>query len=590
MKLRRVFQIRFLRKVNKINIDKDTQFTTLMMITGALSGLFAVFFHTAIVELASLIGTNKAFTLKTVGLGAICTFISGYLTTRVSPWTSGSGIPQIKLDLVVNHGVIKLKDMFIKIITSILALASGFSLGREGPTVAITAAIGSNLGRFFNLSKSQIKSLLAVGSAAGIAAAFNTPIAAVIFTLEEVVGNLNTKMLGPIVISSVIAAVTAAALQGNHPLFHTLQYSLTDNRELFFYLLVGILCALFGVLFINSVLMARTAERKIFKNHKLTVMMLCFFLIAAASHFNIDVIHSGQNTIIESLLSHLTSWKTITLLLILKFILTSLSYSTGISGGLFLPTLFMGAMIGALVGNLAAFVLPDVVLSNGSYALVGMGAFLAAVIRAPFTSIIMVFEMTHDYNIVLPLMIANIVSYLLSNRLVPGSIYERISKQDGIHLPSHEDNELLDSLLIESAMIRDVQTLNYNLTVEEAIKIVNHSEISGYPIMKNGLIYGILSSSELGNAFVKFRKMQNLEHVCKKEIIHVYPDQSLMIAFHKLKENKISRLLVVSRINDKKLIGIITAEDIVDKFGFHILEDSKANVIDKLISEEIKSK
>lgn len=585
MKLSQIWQIKVLRRFNNTRFDEEHLYFFLTLITGVISGLMAVFINDSVHWLGKVIGTHQPFTIRTTILAGLAVFISGVITTRYSSWTAGSGIPQVKLALVVHQGRIAFKDWFLKIITSILSLSSGLSLGREGPTVSITAGIGSSLGSFFSLSKRKIKGLVAVGAAGGIAAAFNTPIAGVIFTLEEIVGDLNTKMLGSIVISSVIAAVTATAIHGDNPTFVAVHYTLRDHRELLVYLLLGTIAAFIGPMWSTLVIKMRGAERKIFKQHKLTVIMIVFFIVAAVSNLNTEVVGAGPEIIKKLLLSEYINWKVILILFVLKFILTALCYSTGVSGGLFFPTLFIGASLGALVGSLAHTFLTWQSADIGAYALVGMGAFFAAVIRAPFTSIVMIFEMTHDYKIILPLMVSNIVAYALSAKISEGSIYEQISEQDGVHLPTRDDDEILDSLQVEDAMVKDVQTLNYNLTIREALKIVNHSEISGYPVMKNGLIFGVISTNELGAAWAKFQGSCTLDLICCKDLVWIYPDQSLMTAFHKLKQHSISRLLVVSRINDKKLVGIITAEDIVKKFGYTIAQESKADVIDKYMQE-----
>ena len=253
-----------------------------------------------------------------------------------------------------------------------------------------------------------------------------------------------------------------------------------------------------------------------------------------------------------------------------------------------MPTLFMGAMVGAIVGNFAQVIYPNV-SETGAYAMVGMGAFFAAVMRTPFSSIMFIFEMTQDYKVILPLMIANISAFLISQRFSKGSIYELISEQDGIHLPQKEDYDILDSITVEDAMITDVISLNSNLSVKEALRKIQNFEISGYPVLKNGFLYGVISTTELGAAYAKYQSECFLSQICTTKVVTIHPDQSLMLAFHLLKQYKISRLIVVSRINDKKIIGIITAENIVNRFGFHIKDDSKIHIMDDFLESENKT-
>jgi len=584
MKKSQIWKINIRRKINKIDLDEDHLFFALTLVVGVLSGAVAVFIAKSIHFLTDYFQTHEAPTPKSIAAGAAFVFISGYITSRWATNTAGSGIPQTKIALVVYHGKITFKDWFAKLITSILSLSSGITLGREGPTVTVTAGIGSSIGTMFSLSKVKIKALVAVGAAGGIAAAFNAPIAAVTFTLEEVVGNLNAKALGPIIIASVAAAVTAKVLTGGEPVFDILHYRFERPSELVFYLIIGILAAIIGPLWMKSVLKTRELNLKIFKGHRLTTMLTAFAIVAVVSFFFPEVLGSGHHLINETLHSNLTGWQTISILFGLKFILTTICYSSGISGGLFMPTLFMGAMVGALVGVGANAITPEA-NEIGAFALVGMGAFFAAVIRAPFTSILIIFEMTQDYTIILPLMVANITAYMFSQKFAGGSIYEKISEQDGIHLPTKEDYDVLETLTVEDAMIREVKTLNGLAKIKDALKVINHSEISGYPVLKGDKLIGVVSSSEVGQAYAKFEGECLVESIATCKIMTVYADQSLLMAFHYLKQFRVSRLVVVSRLDDKRLVGIITAEDIVNSFGYHVQEDSKYDVIDNCIKE-----
>lgn len=585
MKLSQVFQIKILRKLEKAKIDEDHLFFALTLFVGVFSGLTAVSLGKLIKWLSSSMGTHHSPSSTSIIAGIIAIIISGLITTRYENWSSGSGIPQTKISLVVHHGLIKFRQWFSKLIASILSLSSGIPLGLEGPTASVTAGIGSSFARFFGLSKVKVKSMLAVGAAGGIAAAFNTPIAAVTFVLEEIVGNFNSKSLGPIMISSVAASVTAQVLHGNQSTFSILKYKFEDPNELFFYLILGLVCAFAGPLWVKLILKFRKWHKLIFKGHKLTIMIVSFLILILFALWNPYVLGSGHHMINDVLLSNITDWKFIFSILVVKMIFTSMIYSSGISGGLFMPTLFMGAMVGALIGNMAEVIYPGV-SQTGAYAMVGMGAFFAAVMRTPFSSIMFIFEMTQDYKVILPLMIANISSFLISQKFSKGSIYELISEQDGIHLPQKEDYEVLDSITVEDAMVSDVITLNSNLSVKEALKKIQNFEISGYPILKNGFLHGVISTTELGSAYAKYQGECFLSEVCTKKVITIHPDQSLMLAFHLLKQYKISRLIVVSRINDKKIVGIITAENIVNRFGFHLQEDSKLHIMNNFINAE----
>lgn len=552
---------------------EERTYLALTLLTGVISALVAVAIDVSTEKLTHLLGTNETFTLKSFALGGLVLFISGWLTTRKFPSTSGSGVPGVRIALAVHHGKMPLKNTIAKFIVSILSLSSGVSLGRESPTIAVTAGVGSFLGSFFQMSKKRVKALLAVGAAGGLAGAFGTPITAVVFTLEEVVGDLNAKILGSIVISSVVASITAMMLTGKESLFSQLHYSLNDPRELIFYLFIGLFAAGFGPLWMKTVIFLRAKSLLIFKHHKLTPIVVAFIIVGLLSQIHPAALGSGHGKLEETLLSLILDWKVVLTIFILKFLGTSICYASGISGGLFFPTLLIGASLGSLVGALAGTLFPEITSNTGAYALVGMGAYLAAVIRAPFTSILLAFEMTRDYNIILPIMIANITSYVLSGRLTDGSIYEQISEQDGIHLPTREDNDILDTMTVEEAMVKDVVTLNSKLTVAEALQGIKGTGISGFPVLNNGRLVGMISKSEIGTNYAKGNGDTIIEKLSEKKLIKIHPDQSLMVALHRLNKFQVSRLPVVSRINDKILLGIITAENIVCQFGYHVKED-----------------
>lgn len=567
------------KAVFKNQVTEERTYFILTILTGVLAGLVAVGLNKSVHFLTKFFGSDQPFTIRTTVLAGTAIFISGWITTRKFPETAGSGIPGVRVALAVYHGKIKLMPTIAKFFTTILSLSSGFSLGREGPTVAIASGLGSALGNYFHLSKNKVKALVAVGASGGIAAAFNTPISAVVFTLEEVLGDLNAKMLGSIIISSVVASVTAILLNGETHPFVELNYKLNSPSELIFYLCIGITAAFVGPIWVKSVLTVRKYNLKFLFGHRLTNIMITFLIIAGISHLNPKVLGSGHHTIREALLSLILDWRVLLGIFSLKFIATSLSYGSNVSGGLFMPTLLMGATLGSLVGALGENLFPELVTNSGAFAIVGMGAYFAAVIRAPMTSVLIVFELTRDYNIILPLMIANGAAYLISTQIQDGSVYEMISEQDGIHLPTHEDNEVLETLHVEDAMVSDVITLEANLTVLQASELIKDSNISGFPVVRKNELVGMVSSNDILSSLTKGDVDKEIFVIAERKVITIYPDQSLLVAFHKLRRFHVSRLPVVSRVNRKSIQGIITAENVASMFGYHVThEDDDQNI------------
>lgn len=591
MKITQKIRFSLIAKFLKNEITEERTYLVLTILAGIGGALVAVGLEHSVEFVRHILKTDRAFTKESFILGGIAVFISGWITTRKFPWTAGSSVPNVRIALAVFHGKIELKNTIAKFFTTVLSLGAGISLGPEGPIVAISSGIGSYIGNFFSMSKKRVKALVAVGSAGGIAAAFNTPITAVVFTLEEVVGDLNAKILGSIVIAAVVASVTAQLITGSAPLFSQLHYKLNNPKELIFYLAIGVVAAIAGPLWMKTVIKLRHFNKTTMRNHKLSFMMIGFVLVGALSHINPAVLGSGHGTIENTLLSLISDPKVLGTLFLLKFISSAVCYSSGISGGLFLPALLMGASLGGFFGSVASEVFQDSNITMGAYALVGMGAFFAAVIRAPFTSIIMVFELTRDYNIILPLMIASITAYVISSRIEKESIYELIAEQDGIHLPTREDHEVLEQLVVEDAMRTDLITFEATLQIKEVFKMNIDNSISGFPILRNGRLVGMVSRSDIQTELAKGNGELTIDKICERKIIKIYQDQSLLVAFHRLQRFQISRLPVVSRLDDKHIIGIITAQDIVKNFGYQIQEEEKkAHFEDKDVFVETEPK
>lgn len=431
------------------NIDPEQKFFVLTVVTGFIAGGIAILLKVSVHELMHLFGTDQAFTWVSFLVGGLSLMAGGYISSKLMPVCSGSGIPRTKIIIAVHHGVIRSKEWLVKLGATILSLSSGVPLGYEGPTIAITAGVGSSLARKSGFKERRIKELMYVGSAAGIAAAFGTPIAAVLFVLEEMIGSMKTKSMGPILISSLIASVTASALIGQNSMFTPLSYSMNSPVELLFYLALGVMTGIMGPLFVDNILAVKKLTKKFFKHHQMLPILVSFLIVGAASLATSEVLGNGLETVNKILQGEITSLHLILILIILKFITCAVCYGAGISGGILMPVLFLGASIGALFGYLANHTLGISEIQLGAYALVGMGAFFASVIRTPFTSVILVFEMTRDYRIILPLMLGNLVAYFVSTRIRHGSIYEIMSRYEGIELPSHDEEDTLMNITVE---------------------------------------------------------------------------------------------------------------------------------------------
>ncbi|MEO8598104.1 MAG: chloride channel protein [Candidatus Solibacter sp.] len=419
----------------------------LALVISAVVGLIVVAF-VAVTERMGRVLVN-AGAMQRLLSPLVGSLVGGWLLFKYFPEARGSGIPQTRVALVLQNGVIRVRTIIGKFICSSISLGSGVALGREGPSVHIGAGIASAAGRRLGLSEDQVKSLIPVGTAAAVAAAFNTPLAAVLFTLEEILADLHARVVGSVVIGACTSWIVLRLILGDEPLFHVPAYQLVHPLEFLIYAVLGLLGGLVSTAFVKLLLWQRTAFLRAssrWKPFTPAVGGLVVGLLALAAP---GVLGVGYNLVSDALNGQM-ALKVMLLLLVLKLVATSTSYSSGNAGGIFGPALFIGAMLGGAVGQVAHTLLPDHTGNAGAYALVGMGAAFAGIVRTPMTSVIMIFEVTRDYTIIVPLMIANMCSYVLAQKLQKLPIYEALSRQDGITMPSAA--HLPQPLTVERAM------------------------------------------------------------------------------------------------------------------------------------------
>src|SRR6266581_6358546 len=403
----------------------------------------------------------------------------GYLLFRYFPYARGSGVPQTKAALFAREGIISVRTILGKFFCTSATLASGIPLGREGPSVQVGAGIASVLGRKLGLSPERMKSLIPVGAAAAIAAAFNTPLAAVLFALEEVVGDLHAPVLGSVVLASATSWATLRLLLGNDPLFQVPQYQLVDPWEFAVYAVLGIAGGLVSAIFTKLLLRMRERFLSLPKKTLWAQPVAGGLLVGVMGWFVPQLLGVGYAHVGQALNGGI-ALKLMVLLLVLKLLSVTTSYASGNAGGIFGPSLFIGAMLGGIVGHMAQSLWPSHVAAPGAYALVGMGTVFAGIVRAPMTSVVMIFETTRDYAVIVPLMISNLVSLFISSRLQPKPIYDELALQDGIHLPTAETRHEGRQRQVRSAMREATETSNAEWTVREALAKAEGSELRAW--------------------------------------------------------------------------------------------------------------
>src|ERR1700729_2350630 len=402
----------FLRK------REEQVFLVLTLVIGALVGLTVVafiWFTEHVAQRVYPVGSPGWHRFFAPVIGSL---VMGYLLFKYFPDARGSGVPQTKAALFARGGVISLGTVFGKFFCTSATLASGIPLGREGPSVQVGAGLATLLGRALKLSPEKIKALVPVGAAAAIAAAFNTPLAAVLFALEEIVGDLHAPVLGSVVLASATSWAMLRLLLGNDPLFKVPQYQLVSPWEFGVYAVLGVLGGLVSVAFTKLLVGMRERFLRLPRKTLWFQPLAGGLLVGVMGWFVPQILGVGY-TYVGAALNGGMAVKLMVLLLVLKFFAVTASYASGNAGGIFGPALFLGAMLGGIVGTVAHHLAPAHVAAPGVYALVGMGTAFAGIVRAPMTSVVMIFETTRDYAIIVPLMISNLVSLFISSRLQP---------------------------------------------------------------------------------------------------------------------------------------------------------------------------
>jgi len=547
---------------------EEQVFLVLTLVIGALVGLTVVAFIVLTEHVGARIYPPGGAAWHRVLAPVVGSLSMGYLLFKYFPDARGSGVPQTKAALYARGGRITLGTVFGKFFCTSVTLASGIPLGREGPSVQVGAGLASVLGRALGLSPARVQALVPVGAAAAIAAAFNTPLAAVLFALEEVVGDLHAPVLGSVVLASATSWAMLRLLLGNDPLFKVPQYQLVSPWEFGVYAVLGVLGGLVSVAFTKLLVGMREWFLRLPRKTVWFQPLAGGLLVGVMGWFVPQILGVGY-TYVGASLNGGMAVKLMVLLLVLKFFAVTASYASGNAGGIFGPALFLGAMLGGIVGTAAHHLAPAHVAAPGVYALVGMGTAFAGIVRAPMTSVVMIFETTRDYAIIVPLMISNLVSLFISSRLQPEPIYEVLARQDGIHLPGPESRFVEGQRRVISAMRPATEVLSDDMTVEEAMKKVRASAFHSWPVVDDTGVVGVFSLSALQNAWGDGGANRKLkEFVDAREFPHLHPDHPLSVALERMGTAHLDALPVVSRADVRKLEGVVTVQDVLSFYGF----------------------
>ncbi len=543
------------------------------ILVGSITGLSAVIFIWLLAQIGTLslwVEDNAGGVLGVLLFMAAAGAIVGFLIDRWATEAKGHGVPEVMEAIALNGGRIRGQVAAIKVIASAITIGAGGSAGREGPVVQVGSALGSVIGQRLHFSEERIRTLVACGSAAGIAATFNAPIAGSIFALEVILGRFTVRYFGAVVISAVSASVVAQQFLGNKFAFSIPAYQLNSLAEIPIYIVLGVLSALWAVLFIRVLYKAEGAfdHWQVPLPLKTAVGMLLTGLVALLIADR-AVLGPGLRLIEDAVAQDVNiTLQMLAGLLVLKLLATTFTLGSGNSGGVFAPSLFMGAVLGGFVGIVANMLWPEVAIHPGAYALVGMAAVFAGAARAPITAILIVFEMSGDYQLILPLMLATVLSTLLAELLFKDSIYTLKLSLKGIRLNQGRDEDVLQGVLVQEVMVKNPQTIQADALLNDLLHLLTESHSRGVSVLdENGRLWGIVTVTDLdvvqtGTDEIETLTVADIGTPCEKLEV-CYCDESIGEVLRRMSRHGFGYLPVVLRENPLQLEGFINREALI---------------------------
>ncbi len=550
-----------------LTLSEGNLFLLLAIIIGMFAGMAVVCFRITIewVRLGLLGSALAPPPMRVILAPAGAGLVVAFLVQKFFRAARGSGVNQTKAAVYVFDGYVPFRTVIGKFLTCSLAIGSGQSLGPEDPSLQMGAGIASALGRRLKLSRDKLRLLAPVGAAAGLAAAFNAPISAVLFVIEEVIGTWSASALGAIVLAAVSSAVVMRSFLGGEPMFRVPPYTLAHPAELLAYAVLGVVSGVLSLAFTKIIAYFRPKLR--------ALPEWTYYFQPAAAGLLIGFIGlrfpqsmgTGYPYIDQALHSQYT-WEILAVLGFAKILTTSLSFVSGTPGGMFAPVLFIGAMIGGAIGGLEHHFFPQVSASVAPFALVGMGTFFAGFLRVPITSVFMVVETSGSYSIVLPVMISNTIAYLISRKYQDVALFDLLAKQDGLELPSMEEQREQIVIRVEDAMRQpDLPPLQAGDTLARAMEIAENSTVEVLLVrFPTGRWAGIARKDLPAMALAHTPETQLREVLSTARLPVLHPDQRLDDALRFIQGH--SLLPVVSRAGSRKLEGVISLPDILTAY------------------------
>ncbi len=500
--------------------------------------------------------------------------IVGMVVYFVAHEAKGHGVPEVMESIALRNGIIRPRVVIAKLLASAVCIGSGGSTGREGPVIQIGSSFGSTIGQFLNVNPERMKIFVACGAAAGIAAAFNAPVAGALFSVEIILGDFGVAQFSPIVIASVMATVVSRHFLGDFPAFEVPKYELVSPVELIPYVVLGLLAGLVALMFIK-VLYKFEDYFDDLKLNGILKTMAGGLIIGLMGVFVPQIYGVGYNTMNMALLGKLP-WLAMLGLVFMKMLATSVSLGSGGSGGIFAPSLFLGTMTGGFFGALVHQLMPGLSANSGAYSLVGMGAVVAGATHAPITAILIIFELTNDYKIILPLMISSIIATLLTTKMQKESIYTFKLIRRGVNLFRGREINLLKSLKVGEVSRKNPVIIPPDLNFKSLLELlVNSAHSQFFVVDKNNHLVGAVSLQEIRRALLDQDYLTDLLialDLVNPEIPRIQASDTLDTAMKIFGQNDLDELPVMDAEDPRQVIGSIIRKDVIDAYNRELVK------------------
>ena len=559
--------------LHRWEIPEDAVIIGSALVVGGGTGLSAVLFQWTTLLVRDL--TLRATEVVGVVAGVMACMVAaglvvGLIVRYWAPEVRGSGVPEVMEAVAIRGGRIRRRVAAAKIIATSITVGSGGSAGREGPIVLVGSAIGSTVGQSLRFSEERVRTLAACGAAGGIAAVFNAPIAGALFAMEVILGRFTVRYFGAVVISAVAASIVSESFLGRMPAFeiHLPVYPLYHFGEIPIYAVLGVLAAAVAVLFTR----VRFGVEGVFARWRVPLPAKAAVGMAVAAALGLlypeyGILGSGLPALGRAIADNIEfSVGLMAILLALKIIATSFTVGSGNSGGIFAPSLYIGAILGGIVGTVANGLWPEVAPNPGAYAIVGMAAVFSGAARAPIASVLIVFEMTGDYQLILPLMLATVIATLLAEHLFAESMYTMTLKLRGIALERGLDVDIMEGVIVEEVMSRDFDNVDMETTLDDLSDLFSQTHRHGFPILDhNGKLCGVVSISDLDKAIQDHVPLDTPAQKIgtpRSELVVVTPNDSMRDALARMGTRGLGRIPVVDPGDSDHLLGLVRRSDI----------------------------